>query len=84
MAVILGDLFSDAAADGILLRHLGFAMLTRFGLKNSLSTELVGRFDSARSKEKPQARRAAHHSSTLPCGARRFTVVTSQPVRRKS
>jgi Epoxide hydrolase N terminus len=25
MAVILGDLFSNAAADGILLRHLGFA-----------------------------------------------------------
>ena len=25
MAVISGDLFSNAAADGILLRHLGFA-----------------------------------------------------------
>jgi hypothetical protein len=25
LAVILGDLFSNAAADGILLRHLGFA-----------------------------------------------------------
>lgn len=25
MAVILGDLFSNAAADGILLQHLGFA-----------------------------------------------------------
>ena len=36
--------------------------------------QLVGRFDSARSKEKPQARRAAHHSSTLPCGTRRFTA----------
>jgi len=38
------------------------------GACSEVIAQLVGRFDSARSKEKPQARRAAHHSSTLPCG----------------